>query len=196
LLRRRSRGRWRPSQSSDKGESAISNVSSPEKNQNETSTQRADASPPSREIAHPSHSNNSGSVAQPKNDEKHWLEYATFFNSLVALLIAIMAASFAWYQGWVARDTEQRQLRAYILVDKASVVLNGTTLRTEFDIKNFGLTPAYNLFVRTRMQTDEGGVARLVGIEGGVVSEVINLESSGVGAPDWRPRHDEHYYEA
>jgi hypothetical protein len=41
-----------------------------------------------------------------------------------------------------------------------------------------------------------GGVARLVGIEGGVVSGVINLESSGVGAPDWRPRHDEHYYEA
>ena len=40
------------------------------------------------------------------------------------------------------------------------------------------------------------GVARLVGIEGGVVSGVINLESSGVEAPDWRPRHDEHYHEA
>jgi hypothetical protein len=41
-----------------------------------------------------------------------------------------------------------------------------------------------------------GGVARLVGIECGVVSGVINLESSGVEAPDWRPRHDEHYHEA
>ena len=40
------------------------------------------------------------------------------------------------------------------------------------------------------------GVAGLVGIEGGVVSGVINLESSGVEAPDWRPRHDEHYHEA
>jgi hypothetical protein len=40
------------------------------------------------------------------------------------------------------------------------------------------------------------GVARLVGIECGVVSGVINLESSGVEAPDWRPRHDEHYHEA
>jgi hypothetical protein len=40
------------------------------------------------------------------------------------------------------------------------------------------------------------GVAKLVGIEGGVVSGVINLESSGVEAPDWRPRHDEHYHEA
>jgi hypothetical protein len=48
------------------------------------------------------------------------------------------------------------------------------------------------------VQTRENyrGVARLVGIEGGVVSGVINLESSGVEAPDWRPRHDEHYHEA
>jgi hypothetical protein len=35
----------------------------------------------------------------------------------------------------------------------------------------------------------------LVGIEGGVVSEEFNLESSGVEAPDRRPRHDEPYYE-
>jgi hypothetical protein len=40
------------------------------------------------------------------------------------------------------------------------------------------------------------GVAGLVGIEGGIVSGVINLESSGVEAPDWRPRHDGHYHEA
>ena len=41
-----------------------------------------------------------------------------------------------------------------------------------------------------------GTVAELVGIEGGVVSGVINLESSGVEASDWRPRHDEPYHEA
>jgi hypothetical protein len=35
----------------------------------------------------------------------------------------------------------------------------------------------------------------LVGIDGGVVSGVINLESSGVEASDWRPHHDEHYHE-
>ena len=39
-------------------------------------------------------------------------------------------------------------------------------------------------------------VAGLVGIEGGVVSGVFNLESSGVRASDWRPRHDKHYHEA
>src|SRR5208282_5170712 len=41
----------------------------------------------------------------------------------------------------------------------------------------------------------EDAVARLVGIEGGVVSGGFNLESSGVEAPDWRPRHDQHYHE-
>jgi|SRR5450631_3578441 len=41
-----------------------------------------------------------------------------------------------------------------------------------------------------------GPVAKLVGIESGVVSGVFNLESSGVSASDWRPRHDEHYHEA
>jgi hypothetical protein len=42
----------------------------------------------------------------------------------------------------------------------------------------------------------ERGVARLVGIEGGVVSGVFNLESSDVEASDRRPRHDDHYHEA
>jgi hypothetical protein len=42
----------------------------------------------------------------------------------------------------------------------------------------------------------EGAVAGLVGIECGVVSGVINLESSGVEAPDWRPRHDKQYHAA
>jgi hypothetical protein len=41
-----------------------------------------------------------------------------------------------------------------------------------------------------------GAVAELVGIEGGVVSGVFNLESSSVEALDWRPHHDEHYHEA
>jgi hypothetical protein len=41
----------------------------------------------------------------------------------------------------------------------------------------------------------KGAVAELVGIEVGVVSGVINLESSGVEASDWRLRHDQAYHE-
>jgi hypothetical protein len=36
----------------------------------------------------------------------------------------------------------------------------------------------------------------LVGIAGGVVSGVRNLESPGVGAPGRRPRHEERYHDA
>ena len=46
------------------------------------------------------------------------------------------------------------------------------------------------------LKKGSGHVAELVGIEGGVVSGVFNLESSGVEAPDRRPRHEEHYHEA
>jgi len=42
----------------------------------------------------------------------------------------------------------------------------------------------------------QGPVAGLVGIEGGVVSGVINLESLGVEAPGRRPRHEECYQQA
>jgi hypothetical protein len=41
-----------------------------------------------------------------------------------------------------------------------------------------------------------GPVAKLVGIEVGVVSGVMNLESSGVEASDWRPRHEQVYHDA
>jgi hypothetical protein len=49
---------------------------------------------------------------------------------------------------------------------------------------------------REGAEKEGGAVGELVGIDGGVVSGVINLESSGVEASDWRPRHDERYHEA
>src|SRR5204863_2534441 len=61
------------------------------------------------------------------------------------------------------------------------------------DVTIFFVPPLTNLRVlQAPPQERRGAVAGLVGIEGGVVSGVINLESSGVEAPDWRPRHDEH----
>src|SRR6516165_1489797 len=41
-----------------------------------------------------------------------------------------------------------------------------------------------------------GPVAGSVGIEGGVVSGVINLESLDVRAPSRRPRHENRYHDA
>jgi transposase len=60
----------------------------------------------------------------------------------------------------------------------------------------YGIFSKANCSRRKKRITVQRGVARLVGIECGVVSGVINLESSGVEALDWRPRHDEHYHEA
>jgi hypothetical protein len=58
--------------------------------------------------------------------------------------------------------------------------------------------PTANLLLASLSPSDAAAraVAELVGIEGGVVSGVINLESSGVEASDWRPRHDEQYHDA
>jgi hypothetical protein len=51
-------------------------------------------------------------------------------------------------------------------------------------------------FQREFVWEEKGAVAELVGIEGGVVSGVSKPCDSGVRAPDWRPRHGEHYHEA
>jgi hypothetical protein len=66
-----------------------------------------------------------------------------------------------------------------------------------------GLSPAMaaDISAKPWSMTDlaemiDGAVAGVVGIEGGVVSGVFNLESSGVRASDWRPRHDKRYHEA
>jgi hypothetical protein len=50
----------------------------------------------------------------------------------------------------------------------------------------------FSATIATLRRTD----VRAALLECGVVSGVINLESSSVEAPDWRPRHDEHYHEA
>jgi hypothetical protein len=46
-----------------------------------------------------------------------------------------------------------------------------------------------------RTIAEDGAVAKLVGIEGGVVSGCFNPKESSVDALDRRPRHDDHYHE-
>lgn len=56
-----------------------------------------------------------------------------------------------------ARDTEERQLRAYISIESAAVLLTGRALQGTVDIRNSGRTPAYDLTTRVRMQTAPAG---------------------------------------
>jgi hypothetical protein len=63
-------------------------------------------------------------------------------------------------------------------------------------IAAIAISAIYIGFIQRSDYAANGAVAGLVGIEGGVVSGEINLESSGVEASDWRPRHAEPYHEA
>jgi hypothetical protein len=54
----------------------------------------------------------------------------------------------------------------------------------------------HDRFSKAPIGKTRGPVAGLVGIEGGVVSGVINLESLGVRAPSRRPRHENRYHDA
>ena len=74
---------------------------------------------------------------------------------------------------------------------------NHTQIQRECTSMSTAIIPTRNSPVTTVSSViPVGAVAELVGIEGGVVSGVFNLESSGVEASDWRPRHDEQYHEA
>ena len=65
-----------------------------------------------------------------------------------------------------------------------------------FDPGFCGSKPQGTVTVSANIQSDDGPVGELVGIQGGVVSGVINLESPDVEASGRRPRHEEHYHEA
>jgi hypothetical protein len=85
--------------------------------------------------------------------EKDWLDYFVAFFAFIASLGAIAAALVASYQGWVARDTEKRQLRAYVFLESVKTASidddagadQNRGLSATIIFKNFGQTPAYNV---------------------------------------------------
>lgn len=76
---------------------------------------------------------------QRSHKTKHtWLEKS-------AVAIAILAFLAAAGQGWVARDTEKRYLRAYVnIVTDGQLNLDGNPVEIQWYMKNYGLTPAYH----------------------------------------------------
>jgi hypothetical protein len=75
----------------------------------------------------------------------------------------------------------------------SNVAAAGQTVPAGYKILDITLSPDHRYGVT--VPDLNGPVAELVGIEGGVVSGVFNLESSDVGASDRRPRHEENYHE-
>jgi hypothetical protein len=80
----------------------------------------------------------------------------------IAAIGAVLAALFTGWQAWIAKDAEQRQLRAYVVVKSATFARDesgqlklGRTfpdgrseLQIYYEVSNEGLTPAYDLFRR------------------------------------------------
>jgi len=69
---------------------------------------------------------------------------------IFAVAIAVIAAAAAFWQGWIARDTEKRQLRAYVAMLKGIVApgFSASATHIAFAYRNFGQTPAYHVHVR------------------------------------------------
>jgi hypothetical protein len=74
------------------------------------------------------------------------LDNVTFAASLVAAVAAVCAAIFTGWQAWTAKDTENRQLRAYLFIDHGplSEVAPGK-FKADLGIRAAGVTPAYKL---------------------------------------------------
>jgi hypothetical protein len=77
----------------------------------------------------------------------------------VAALSAVLAAAFTWWQITVSKDTEHRQLRAYVVVNSVSFAKGAdgnfklgrtfgdrSELLVYYDVENQGATPAYDLY--------------------------------------------------
>lgn len=78
--------------------------------------------------------------------EHSWLEK-------FAVAFAALAFGASAWQGWVARDTEKRQFRAYIhpVIDRESVDLNQSPMKWTYILKNFGQTPACHVRTSGRL---------------------------------------------
>ncbi len=74
------------------------------------------------------------------------LEIATFVVACLGFLAAAAAAIFTGRQVSIAKDSEVRQLRAYVLVNESAIrVDDSNNVHVRIQFKNSGMTPAFNL---------------------------------------------------
>lgn len=110
---------------------------------NPTETTNIDKSNNPSRLQEPSQTEIQCKIVCQKGKEPHIL-----FIAVLALITAIAAAGFGWWQADIARDTEKRQLRAYIVPD--SIIFQkpikiGNPIALQLFVNNMGQTPAYNV---------------------------------------------------
>jgi hypothetical protein len=120
---------------------------------------------------------------------KHRLDYATALFALIAAIGGIGAAAFSGYQGWVAHDTEERQLRPYVSVEPGDWTGNlnaaeGGTVTARPKIVISGQTPAGGLAPEWELIVFDFPVANFIGIPNYIVA---NARSNISGVPGRQP---------
>jgi hypothetical protein len=93
------------------------------------------------------HSPNSGQKGNDTpNAKRHWLDNLAVIAAGGAAVAAAVAAGVGAWQAYVGRDTEKRQLRAYVSIAQHGIENFGQPNQVSRTIrKNYGLTPAYDL---------------------------------------------------
>jgi hypothetical protein len=77
---------------------------------------------------------------------RDFFDNATFAASVAAAVAALCAAIFTGWQVWIAKDTENRQLRAYLFIDHTVLTEAAPgKFRADLAIHAAGVTPAYKL---------------------------------------------------
>jgi hypothetical protein len=83
--------------------------------------------------------------------------------TIAGLFITAIVAFFQWRElnktDHTLKDTARQQLRAYVYVEKASVIIDSRKLRAIVDLRNSGQTPAYDLTVVSRTDGNDFGKA-------------------------------------
>lgn len=78
----------------------------------------------------------------------------------------------------LARETSERQLRAYVLVERAELAINGNELIILIKIKNSGSTPAYRVEIRPRnIFYDDAETTAIFNLNGRITQTPLGPES-------------------
>jgi len=133
-----------------------------------------------------------------KEQKRHWLDHATVVAAAAAALAAAAAAGAGAWQASIAnqqlavsKDSEQKQLRAYVGITPQGIENFGTPDQVlTATRKNYGATPAYDMFispgdVHIQMLHQNDPIPSIVG---------INYPPPGIGAFTLFPGMEIPYY--
>ena len=131
----------------------------------------------------------------PNNQKRHWHDHAAVW-AAVAAAFAAAAAAGAWQgsianqQLVVAKDTEFRQLRAYLYVRHNPMIADQKTAAADIEVYHAGGTPAYKIRLDTQMMVARYlvGELSLPDVTSPNVSPVDHIQTSILYSTEFIPK--------